>query len=65
VVNSGYLNGLSVASAKEAITERLAAQGRAQARVEYKLRDWLFARQRYWVSRSRSCTTRTDGRTRA
>jgi len=48
VVNSGYLNGLSVASAKEAITERLAAQGRAQARVEYKLRDWLFARQRYW-----------------
>ena len=48
MVNSDYLNGLSVASAKEAITERLAAQGRAQARVEYKLRDWLFARQRYW-----------------
>ena len=48
VVNSDYLNGLSVASAKEAITERLAADGRGQARVEYKLRDWLFARQRYW-----------------
>ena len=48
VVNSDYLNGLSVASAKEAITNRLVADGRGQARVEYKLRDWLFARQRYW-----------------
>jgi leucyl-tRNA synthetase len=48
VVNSDYLNGLSVAAAKEAITERLEAEGRGQARVEYKLRDWLFARQRYW-----------------
>jgi leucyl-tRNA synthetase len=48
LVNSGYLNGLSVASAKEAITNRLIADGRGQARVEYKLRDWLFARQRYW-----------------
>ncbi len=48
VVNSDYLNGLSVASAKEAITERLSNDGRGRARVEYKLRDWLFARQRYW-----------------
>ncbi|VEG47171.1 leucyl-tRNA synthetase [Mycolicibacterium flavescens] len=48
IVNSDYLNGLSVASAKEAITARLAAEGRARERVEYKLRDWLFARQRYW-----------------
>ena len=48
VVNSDYLNGLSVAAAKEAITERLEADGRGRARVEYKLRDWLFARQRYW-----------------
>ena len=48
VVNSDYLNGLSVAEAKEAITRRLEADGRGQARVEYKLRDWLFARQRYW-----------------
>ena len=48
LVNSDYLNGLSVASAKEAITARLVADGRGQARVEYKLRDWLFARQRYW-----------------
>ena len=48
VVNSDYLNGLSVESAKEAITARLVADGVGQARVEYKLRDWLFARQRYW-----------------
>jgi leucyl-tRNA synthetase len=48
LVNSGYLDGLDVAAAKVAITERLVADGRGQARVEYKLRDWLFARQRYW-----------------
>ncbi|MGY4647077.1 leucine--tRNA ligase [Mycobacterium sp. URHB0021] len=48
LVNSDYLNGLSVASAKEVITERLSAAGRGRARIEYKLRDWLFARQRYW-----------------
>ncbi len=48
VVNSGYLNGLSVAEAKVTVTERLQAAGRGAQRVEYKLRDWLFARQRYW-----------------
>jgi leucyl-tRNA synthetase len=48
LVNSGDLNGLSVTSAKEAIVARLEADGRGRARVEYKLRDWLFARQRYW-----------------
>jgi leucyl-tRNA synthetase len=48
LVNSDYLNGLPVEDAKKAITERLEAEGKGQARVEYKLRDWLFARQRYW-----------------
>ncbi|MHA0289964.1 leucine--tRNA ligase [Mycobacterium sp. C3-094] len=48
LVNSDFLDGMDVAAAKEAITERLVAQGRGRARVEYKLRDWLFARQRYW-----------------
>ncbi|MEO3759725.1 leucine--tRNA ligase [Mycobacterium sp. B14F4] len=48
VINSDYLNGMTVAAAKEAITSRLEADGRGRARVEYKLRDWLFARQRYW-----------------
>ena len=48
LINSGYLNGLSVAEAKSAITARLEAEGRGRGRVEFKLRDWLFARQRYW-----------------
>ncbi|OBJ11367.1 leucine--tRNA ligase [Mycobacterium sp. 1482292.6] len=48
LVNSGYLDGLDVAAAKEKITARLEAEGRGWARVEFKLRDWLFARQRYW-----------------
>jgi leucyl-tRNA synthetase len=48
LVNSGFLDGLSVGEAKTAIAARLEADGRGRARVEYKLRDWLFARQRYW-----------------
>lgn len=48
LINSGYLDGLSVQDAKAAITDRLESDGRGQARVEFKLRDWLFARQRYW-----------------
>lgn len=48
LVNSGPLNGMSVADAKKAMTQRLEADGRGWARIEYKLRDWLFARQRYW-----------------
>lgn len=48
LVNSGYLDGLDVAAAKEKITARLESEGRGWARVEFKLRDWLFARQRYW-----------------
>ncbi|MEC9323395.1 MAG: leucine--tRNA ligase [Actinomycetota bacterium] len=48
LVNSGFLNGMTVGQAKAAITEKLTADSRGWARVEYKLRDWLFARQRYW-----------------
>jgi leucyl-tRNA synthetase len=48
LVNSDYLNGMDVAAAKEAITARLESDGRGWPRIEYKLRDWLFARQRYW-----------------
>ncbi|MGA8252372.1 MAG: leucine--tRNA ligase [Mycobacterium sp.] len=48
LVNSDYLDGMDVAAAKEAITARLEAEGRGWARIEFKLRDWLFARQRYW-----------------
>ena len=48
LVNSGFLDGMDVPSAKKAMSERLTADGRGHERVEYKLRDWLFARQRYW-----------------
>jgi leucyl-tRNA synthetase len=48
LVNSDGFDGLSAEDAKQAITERLEAGGRGKSRVEYKLRDWLFARQRYW-----------------
>ncbi|MCV7410381.1 leucine--tRNA ligase [Mycobacterium florentinum] len=48
LVNSGYLDGMDVAAAKDAITARLESEGRGRARIEFKLRDWLFARQRYW-----------------
>ncbi|SJM59254.1 Leucyl-tRNA synthetase [Actinomycetales bacterium JB111] len=42
------LNGLSVPDAKAAITDWLAAKGYGEATVTYRLRDWLFSRQRYW-----------------
>lgn len=48
LVNSGFLDGKNVADAKQAMTEKLEATGRGQARIQFKLRDWLFARQRYW-----------------
>ncbi len=48
LVNSGPLNGLRVAEAKQKIIERLEAEGCGKATVNYKLRDWLFSRQRYW-----------------
>jgi leucyl-tRNA synthetase len=42
------LNGLDVAAAKAAMIEHLTATGVGRAQVQYKLRDWLFSRQRYW-----------------
>ena len=42
------LNGLDVATAKAAMIDWLAARGVGRARTQYKLRDWLFSRQRYW-----------------
>ncbi len=48
LVNSGFLNGLSVAEAKKAIIAWLEEKGLGEKKVNYKLRDWVFARQRYW-----------------
>ena len=48
LVNSGFLNGLSVAEAKKSITEWLTENGVGEKKVNFKLRDWVFSRQRYW-----------------
>ncbi len=48
MVNSGFLDGMSVEDAKKAITEFLTEKGVGHAKVNYKLRDWVFSRQRYW-----------------
>ena len=47
-INSGFLDGLPVAAAKQAMNDWLAAEGSGEPTVTYKLRDWLFSRQRYW-----------------
>ena len=46
--NSGFLNGLEVAEAKKAIIAWLEENGKGHSKVNYKLRDWVFSRQRYW-----------------
>ncbi|MGW0638966.1 leucine--tRNA ligase [Nocardia salmonicida] len=48
LVNSGFLNGLPVDEAKATMIGHLEAEGHGTGTVQYKLRDWLFARQRYW-----------------
>ena len=48
LVNSGFLDGLSVEDAKKKMTEFLTEKGIGHAKVNYKLRDWVFSRQRYW-----------------
>ena len=48
LINSGFLNGLEVADAKKAITKFLTEKGIGTQKINYKLRDWIFARQRYW-----------------
>ena len=48
LVNSGFLNGLSVEEAKAKIIDWLTETGKGRAKVNFKLRDWVFSRQRYW-----------------
>ena len=48
MVNSGFLDGLQVAEAKEAIIKFLTEKGIGEKKTNYKLRDWVFSRQRYW-----------------
>ncbi len=48
LVNSDGFDGMSSPEAKKAIVERLASEGRGKPTVNYRLRDWLLSRQRYW-----------------
>ena len=48
LVNSGFLDGLSVADAKKKMVGWLESSGKGKDKVNYKLRDWVFSRQRYW-----------------
>ena len=48
MVNSGFLDGLTVDEAKKAIIEWLEKEGVGEPKVNFKLRDWVFSRQRYW-----------------
>lgn len=48
MVNSGFLNGLTVEEAKAKIKDYMEEKGFGHKKVNYKLRDWVFARQRYW-----------------
>ncbi|MFC5056726.1 leucine--tRNA ligase [Saccharothrix xinjiangensis] len=47
-VNSGFLDGLGVDEAKKKVVAWLEERGRGEGTVQFKLRDWLFSRQRYW-----------------
>ena len=48
LVNSGFLNGLDVADAKVKMVQFLTEKGIGQEKINFKLRDWVFSRQRYW-----------------
>jgi len=47
-INSGFLDGLPTAEAKAKMIDWLVSNGKGKHRIQYKLRDWLFSRQRYW-----------------
>ena len=47
-INSDFINGKNIAEGKELVTKKLVELGAGNFKVNYKLRDWLFSRQRYW-----------------
>lgn len=59
MVNSGILDGMTVEEAKVRIKDYLEETGIGHRKVNYKLRDWVFARQRYWGERFRLYTAKS------
>ncbi len=47
-INSDFINGMYIEDAKKAVTDKLIELGAGNYKINYKLRDWLFSRQRYW-----------------
>ena len=58
-INSGEFSGLSTKEATEAIIEKLSKEGIGEKATNYKLRDWVFSRQRYWGEPIPSYTAKT------
>ena len=50
-INSDFLNGLNTFDATDKMIEFLVKEGRGERSVNYRLRDWVFSRQRYWANR--------------
>ena len=50
LINSGEFDGLNNVEAKEKITQKAIKEGFGEAKTQYRLRDWLISRQRYWHS---------------
>jgi leucyl-tRNA synthetase len=48
MINSEFLDGLTVESAKEKVAQAIESEGRGKRRINFRLRDWLISRQRYW-----------------
>ncbi len=48
LVNSGFISGMSVEEAKHAMIDWLEKEGKGREKINFKLRDWVFSRQRYW-----------------
>ena len=64
LTSSEEFSGLPVEDGKRAILEKLKSMDKGDFKINYRLRDWLISRQRYWAHRSRSSTARTAGKSR-